>query len=170
MAINFDKFNKAQSDAVINSARELDDADALDVVGYQGGYLPKRVYQSLQRADELGVLRQDAIATSVTGAQLAVLVGLLANSNRQEHADDKLLVQLIDHTAVHLIGVFSTDKGPEMYHDWYTNSVFPPHVSHTAIMLFFVAEVFDSFVLHLRDNVGAEVLAAIKEAQHASKH
>ncbi|MES6470960.1 hypothetical protein U6V30_12250, partial [Cutibacterium acnes] len=60
MAINFDKFNKTQSDAVIKSAIELDDANALDVVEYQGGYLPKRVYLSLLRADELGVLRQDA--------------------------------------------------------------------------------------------------------------
>jgi hypothetical protein len=170
MAINFEKFNKEQRDNVIKSAIELDDANALDVVGYQGGYLPKRVYQSLMRADELHVLRPEAIATSVTGAQLAVLVGLLANSNRQEHADDELMVQFIDHTAVHLIGEFATDKGPEMYHDWYTNSVFPPEVSATAIMLFFVAEVFDAFVVHLRDSVGGEVLAAIKEAQNASKH
>lgn len=170
MAIDFEKFNKEQRDAVIKSAIELDDANALDVVEYQGGYLPKRVYLSLLRDDELGVLRKEAIATSVTGAQLAVLVGLLANSNRQEHADDDLMVSYIDHTAVHLIGEFSSDTGPEMYHDWYMNSVFPSDVSPTAIMLFFVAEVFDAFVVHLRDNVGTEVLAAILEAQNASKH
>jgi hypothetical protein len=170
MAINFEKFNKEQRDSVIKSAIELDDADALAVVEYQGGYLPKRVYLSLLRADELKVLRPEAIATSVTGAQLAILVELVANANRQEHAADELMVQFIDHTAVHLIGEMATDRGPEMYHDWYMNSVFPADVSPTAIMLFFIAEVFDAFVVHLRDNVGAEVLAAIAEAQHASKH